>query len=171
MYWDNLPTWLVKVPTDEAAVFNTELLHELQLPQSQPDYNQRRTAPWTPGSPVPTRLQSTQNCSMNSRFPSPNQTTINTELLHELQVQHKTAAWTPGSPVPTRLQSTQNCSMNSSYLWFLCHMYRVFRASPQFFFTKRRISVVIAFLEGSHKMSSPLPPKSHFGEPFNANLL
>jgi len=30
---------------------------------------------------------------------------------------------------------------------------RVFRASPQFFFTKRRRSVVIAFLGGSHQIS------------------
>jgi len=28
------------VPTEEAAVFNTELPHELQLPQLQPDYNE-----------------------------------------------------------------------------------------------------------------------------------
>ena len=30
----------MKVPTEEAAVFNTELPHELQLPQLQPDYNE-----------------------------------------------------------------------------------------------------------------------------------
>jgi len=34
----NIPTWLVKVPTDSAAVLNTELPHELQLPQPHPDY-------------------------------------------------------------------------------------------------------------------------------------
>ena len=37
---------------------------------------------------------------------------------------------------------------------------RVFRASLQFFFTRRRRSAVIEFLGGSHKISQPLSIKS-----------
>lgn len=38
----NIPTWLVKVPTDDAAVFNTELPHEPHLPQPHPACNSQQ---------------------------------------------------------------------------------------------------------------------------------
>ena len=49
---------------------------------------------------------------------------------------------------------------------------RVFRASPQFFFTKRRRSAVIAFLEGfPPNILNSYPQNPHFRRPINAKPL